>query len=246
MNHSILVKNPKVNEGDKHGTLTAVGPEFRLRIINGRNRQKHRIVCLWKCGCGQLFVAESYSVRSGNCTSCGCKRKAIAVANGRKSRKHGGFGTKLYTVWVQMKYRCYNSTCECFSDYGGRGIDVCDEWKESFVSFREWSIANGWQPNLQIDRRDNNRGYSPENCRFVTITDNLRNRRITKLITAWGETKPLTSWTEDSRCLCSESGLRHRLFPYRPHKRHWTPEEAISTPPLNTAASSANPAATKG
>jgi hypothetical protein len=233
MQHSILIKNPKVNEGDEYGSLTAAGPEFRLGIINGRNRQKHKTVCLWKCGCGRLFVAESYSVRSGNCTSCGCKRKATATANGHESRKHGGFGTKLYTVWVQMKYRCYNSSCKCFANYGGRGIDVCEKWRLSFSAFREWAVENGWQPNLQIDRRDNSQGYSPSNCRFVSLTENLRNRRITKLITAWGETKPLTAWIEDSRCKCSESGLRHRLFPQRTNNRKWSAEDAISTPPLN-------------
>jgi hypothetical protein len=232
MTKSILAEHQTVKMGDVYGQLTVDGPEFRLGRIR-RGRVWHFSACLWRCSCGQLTVLDVYSVKSGNTKSCGCLSKANAIKQGRATRKHGGFGTKLYTVWVQIKYRCHNPACASFTDYGGRGIGICSEWDQSFPVFRDWAIANGWRPELQIDRRDNNRGYSPDNCRFVTMIENLRNRRITKLITAWGETKPLTAWIEDQRCKCSESGLRHRLFPYKKHNRKWSAEDAISTPPLN-------------
>ena len=86
----------------------------------------------------------------------------------------------LYGVWESMKSRCENPNREKFKDYGGRGIEICDEWHDSW-SFVKWALTNGYQKGLQIDRIDNNKGYSPDNCRWVTPKQNSRNRRNTKL-----------------------------------------------------------------
>jgi hypothetical protein len=92
--------------------------------------------------------------------------------------KHGKCGTPLYMVWKNMKKRCYNSNNKRFKDYGGRDIVVCEEWRDDAGAFITWAENNGWKPGLEIDRIDNNKGYSPENCRFVTPRENNLNQRL--------------------------------------------------------------------
>lgn len=85
--------------------------------------------------------------------------------------------TPLFSRWVNMKQRCYNTKNTSYKDYGGRGITVCKEWRDSFFSFREWAISNGYSGELRIDRKDNNGMYEPSNCRWVTESVNQNNKR---------------------------------------------------------------------
>lgn len=110
--------------------------------------------------------------------------------------KHGQCGTRLYNIFRGMKKRCYNKNCKDFYKYGGRGITVCDEWKDSFQAFYDWSIANGYFDNLTIDRIDNNKGYSPDNCRWVDIKTQSNNTRKNVFLTYNGETMTLAEWGE--------------------------------------------------
>jgi hypothetical protein len=102
--------------------------------------------------------------------------------------KHGclanGKREKLYNIWVSMKQRCYNPNDRNFFRYGGRGITVCDEWREDYIAFKTWCLQNGYKQGLDLDRRDNDDGYSPANCRFVTHRQNLANthRQIREVI----------------------------------------------------------------
>ena len=129
-----------------------------------------------------------------------------------------------------MRQRCYNPRTREYANYGGRGITVCDEWRErgQFVAFRDWALANGWKKGLDIDRKDNSKGYSPDNCRFVSRKANLNNRRITKLLIAFGERKPFMEWLNDSRCVVSEGALRKRIYTLK-----WPHEKALTTRPVD-------------
>lgn len=95
--------------------------------------------------------------------------------------KHGLRRTKLYKVWDCIKQRCLNKNCKAYKRYGGRGITICNEWIHSPEVFMSWARLNGYSERLQIDRIDNNKGYYPGNCRFVTSAENMRNQSKTKM-----------------------------------------------------------------
>lgn len=116
--------------------------------------------------------------------------------DGTFSKTHGERRTKLYSVWCGMKERCNNPHNKSFPRYGGRGIKVCEEWANSFSSFREWATENGYSETLTIDRIDSNDGYYPENCRWVTTAQQNRNYSRNHMITYNGETKCLADWAD--------------------------------------------------
>lgn len=109
---------------------------------------------------------------------------------------HGKRHTRLYGIWLQMKNRCFNAKTKRYKDYGGRGITVCDEWRNDFQSFYNWSISNGYDDTLTIDRKDNSGNYEPSNCRWVTVKEQNRNSRQCDMITYKGETHCLKEWSE--------------------------------------------------
>ena len=104
-----------------------------------------------------------------------CSRKCARIKHGDAAR-----GVKLYWVWAAMIGRCHNESNKKYSDYGGRGIFVCDEWRNDYSKFRQWSADNGHMEGLEIDRKDVNDGYYPENCRWATHGQNIENRRPNK------------------------------------------------------------------
>ena len=120
----------------------------------------------------------------------------------KKGKKHGKSGTRLYNVWSGMKDRCYNKNCRSYRHYGGRGIVVCDEWKDDFMCFYEWAMANGYDeaaPRGQytIERKENDGPYSPENCRWATIQEQERNKRNNVLVLVGDGVKVLKEACED-------------------------------------------------
>ena len=96
----------------------------------------------------------------------------------KKTRRHGLSKHPLYNACYNMLQRCYNDKHPSFSDYGGRGVKVCKEWKNNPISFIEWGLASGWRKGLQLDRIDNDEGYSPNNCRFISSRKNTSNTRV--------------------------------------------------------------------
>jgi hypothetical protein len=172
-----------------------------------------------KCDCGSTCIIDGHSLRSGNTQSCGCLRLE------RLSEKlfvHGKSKDPLYDVWIALKARCLDSNNTNFVHYGGRGITVCDDWLE-FVPFQDWALDSGYKKGLSIDRIDNNKGYYPENCRWVSHKVNNRNKRNNHLVTYKGETKIVTVWAESLNM--PPSVLMHRLNQYK-----WSVEKAIETP----------------
>jgi len=138
--------------------------------------------------------------------------------------KHGLTDHRLYKIWSGMKSRCNNKNQISYKDYGARGIKICKEWNNNFLKFYNWSIKNGYKDNLSIDRIDNNLGYNPENCRWITTREQVWNRRnsIKKNITAFGETKSAHEWESDARCVVSIGTLLYRIG------AGWNPEIAIT------------------
>lgn len=119
------------------------------------------------------------------------------IKRGGKKYKHGLTfkNPRLYRVWTTMKHRCENPKRSKYPSYGGRGISLCEEWQKP-ETFIDWALNNGYQEGLQIDRIDNNGNYEPDNCHFVTPMENSRNRRNTKFLTLFGETKCVAEWCE--------------------------------------------------
>lgn len=173
--------------GQKFNRLTAIKPVGRYNSGN--------VLWLCKCECGKTCEVESYLLRSGKQISCGCyPSERMAEMN----TKHGGFGTRLYEIWRKMFRRCYGVNVACYSDYGGRGISVCDEWVD-FSVFREWAMSHGYDDALTIDRIDVNGNYEPANCRWATAKQQANNRRNNHYVEYNGEKKTVSEWADGFR-----------------------------------------------
>lgn len=182
----------------------------RLTVIERADNSGHHTRWLCKCDCGQYTKSHTTSLTSGRTKSCGClgREKAnISITT------HGGRHTRLYSVWCGMKKRCYTKSYEHYSRYGGRGIKVCDDWRKDFSAFKEWASLSGYQDGLEIERIDNDANYSPDNCRWSTRTEQVRNRSNSVHITHNGQTLPLIEW-------CKVYGVKYKLAHAR-HRRGW-------------------------
>lgn len=169
--------------GQKFGRLTVIRKTDRRGPDGG-------IVYECLCDCGTTcfvwnnrLTAKDHSRKR----SCGCLHDETHTP-------HGGSKSALFHKWTGMKDRCYNARAKQYKHYGGRGISVCDEWRKSFIAFRNWALANGYHEGLSIDRIDPNGNYSPENCRWITMTQQQQNKRNVKRITWQGETHTIPEW----------------------------------------------------
>lgn len=190
----------------------------RLTVINdlGRQGRNHYTYC--KCDCGKEVRVPLYNLNSGKTSSCGCLAKENTI---KRSLTHGlAHKHPLYGVWKQMKERCCNPNHHAYKDYGGRGISVCKEWMSDFKAYFEWAISHGWKEGLTIDRINNDGNYTPQNCRFVPLVIQARNKRNNKEIIykskAWHS---LAQFCEDNEL--DYATIQQRLY------RGWSVERAI-------------------
>lgn len=142
---------------------------------------------------------------------------------GRKAT-HGETKTRLYQTWRDMRARCSKPYVKSYKDYGGKGISVCEEWENSYESFRDWALSTGYDDTLTIERIDVNKNYEPSNCRWIPIGDQWKTRSDTKWITLFGETKTLYGWINSGRSAVGQRSTFTRI------KAGWTDEEALLTP----------------
>lgn len=152
--------------GQRFGRLVAVAPV---------RRERGTWIWAFRCDCGAEIERRGSSVTCGDVQSCGCLMREILKR--QQAPTHGMSKTRLYSIWRGMKKRCYTPKAVGYDRYGGRGLGVCSEWKDSFEKFRDWSLANGYEEHLTLDRKDNDKGYSPDNCRWVTWIVQENNKR---------------------------------------------------------------------
>lgn len=222
---------------DRKKYIDLTGQRFGRLVAVRRVENNHKwgfVNFLCKCDCGNEKIVGGYALRQGKALSCGC----LMIENIKKANtKHGNSRSRLYNIWHGMKQRCYDKNLSNYPCYGGRGITVCDEWQE-FEPFYDWAMANGYKEEIlpngknkwTIDRIDNDKGYSPDNCRWADFETQNANKRPPQewrekgvFVEINGITKNLISW-------CKEYGLNYNTVMTRVHIRKWDWVRAITTP----------------
>lgn len=182
-----------------------------------REKEQRRWYCL--CECGNTVLVLQASLRSGSTTSCGCLHSEV-VSNTFST--HRLSRSPEYLIWSSMKRRCYNQRNIGYALYGGRGIKVCDRWRNDFLAFLN---DMGPRPSLKhsLDRIDNDRDYEPGNCRWATIQEQGRNKRSNHFLTFDGKTLTIAEWAELTNI--PQIVLRSRI-----NANRWSVERALTTP----------------
>lgn len=202
----------------RHEDLT--GLRFnKLTVICEDGRYKSgNVRWLCHCDCGGITHSTSYALKNGKQIGCKC---VSSERMARLNTKHGGYGTRLYEIWRQMHRRCYCKNTKAYHDYGGRGITICDEWKD-FEPFRAWAIKNGYEENLTIDRVDVNGNYEPSNCRWATVKEQANNRRSNHKVEYNGEMQTVSEWAD-------QYGVSQLKLWARLSKRNWKLKPALES-----------------
>lgn len=205
-----------INKGQRFNMLVIL--EECERFIQPSGQKQRGFLCL--CDCGKQCKVRLSHLTNNRVRSCGCLL----------GDKHNQRNTKLYNTWRAMKGRCYYKNNNRYHRYGGRGIIVCDEWKNSFSKFMDWALSIGYSMensnrlNLQIDRIDNDKNYEPSNCRFVTNIVNCNNRQVTYFVEYKNVKIPLALLLREKNLFTHYAAIRGRL------ERGWSVERAIDTP----------------
>lgn len=195
--------------------IDLTGHRFGKLIVIGEAPSKNGRA-MWRCvcDCGNEKVVGRQNLMDGMTKSCGCLRIKFPTL-------HGMAKSRICVEWRSMKQRCYNQKAENYYLYGGRGITVCDEWKD-FEKFYAWAMDNGYTDELTLDRIDSNGNYCPENCRWATVKQQANNRRSNRWIEYNGERRTLQEWSEIT-------GIERRTISRR-IGIGWSAEDALTVP----------------
>nr|DAU27661.1 MAG TPA: hypothetical protein [Caudoviricetes sp.] len=218
---------------------TYIGKRFGFLTVIGINKPGtvRRFMC--RCDCGNIKNVRPIELVTGKTKSCGCYHDELI-------RTHGGSNDRLYHVWQNMKRRCNYPNCREYRNYGGRGIRVCNEW-EDYSTFKSWAYKHGYDEDAllgecTIDRIDVNGNYEPDNCRWITIAEqqknkrppsewkkreNKKNKKKTALILYNGNLIPKSD-------LCKSHGISVESFNYRYYKKMMPIQEALELPKMTS------------
>lgn len=180
-----------------HNRIDLTGRKFGRLSVNYASHKEGKVL-YWSCTCecGNTTNVRSQLLREGKTKSCGCLQEELRKSVGGITRTHGMKHTKTYVVWEGMKSRCYYTGDVSYKNYGGRGISVCDSWKNSFENFYR---DMGERPDgMSLDRIDNSKGYYPDNCRWSSRTTQGRNKRNNIVISINGQRKVLSELSKDT------------------------------------------------
>ncbi len=199
--------------GERFGRLTVISEGPDRRFARGPTPT---VIC--RCDCGVVKTISIRNLRYAGTKSCGCLHRELLAS---RSRTHGQVGSPEYNVWSNIKTRCLNPNVHNYGRYGGRGIGICGEWRDSFASFLR-DVGRRPSPKHTIERINNNRGYEPGNVRWATVAEQNRNTSHNRWLTHNGETLVLADWAK--RLGIATVTLSTRL------KRGWDLSKALSTP----------------
>lgn len=201
------------------------GQKFgRLTVLERAGSNAHgRATWLFRCDCGKTVIAVGSDLIQRQ-KSCGCQRvDFLSEFNKNEKTTHGMRYTRLYREWRSMINRCESESWRDFHNYGGRGISVFPEWRESFEAFRDWALENGYRDDLTLDRIDVNGNYEPSNCRWASKKEQANNTRRSRYVEFNGEVKTIKEWADSF-------DLNYNTLYSRISKRGWSVERAITTP----------------
>ncbi len=209
--------------------MELTGQKFgRLTVVQATEDARPGRWWMCRCDCGNTAVRSTSKLRAKpNGHSCGCVRadsiqKAAAAAWAVTTRFTHPLKSKLKMLRSNMLRRCYTPTNKRYACYGGRGIKVCEEWRNSSLAFYEWALAAGFQDGLTLERKDVNSDYCPENCCFIPMEKQQLNTTRSRRITFMGKTQCVAEWAR-------EAGMSPRRLEAR-LRRGWSIERAITKP----------------
>ena len=189
------MKTVQLKFGERFGKLKVI----KLHHIEKDKRNRNIEYYLCRCDCGNECIINKIYLKTKETKSCGCLKKENMKKTSQKTIKHNKTHTRLYNIWRNIKQRCFYKINSNYKNYGGRGIEVCDEWldkENGFINFYNWAMDNGYKDDLTIDRIDVNGNYEPNNCRWANLKTQAKNRRNNHIIEYNGEKHCISEWAE--------------------------------------------------